>query len=86
MATQYEIDVQRLERVRAEIILWEDALASFASNDAIEEYWMDNGQDKTKVRRADIRASQARLDALYNQERQLSLRIEGNVTIVRPYK
>lgn len=76
---------EQLEKVRASIALYEASLDYFAQNMGVEEYWMDNGQNRTKVRRADIRAQRDYLDDLYRREAWLVNKCEGTMTVVRMY-
>lgn len=73
----------RIERVKLQIVAYEDAFEALASG--VQSYTLNTGQSQQTVTRTSINDMNVALDKLYNRLVTLEARLTGNgVTRVRP--
>lgn len=76
---------ERIEKTKALIVAYEDALAALGGSGAVQSYKLDTGQDSQSVTRADIPRLNEMLDSLYNRCATFEARLNGSgATHVRP--
>ena len=75
---------ERITKIKERIVAYEDAML-LISTGAIEEYQIDTGQTKTRVKKSNIKTMQDVIDAMLNQLCVYQARLNGGNTItVRP--
>ena len=74
----------RIVVVKAQIEAYEDAILQIASG-AVEEYLLDTGQTRTRVKKQNLASLEKILDSLYNRLCTMETRLNGSgVLVTRP--
>lgn len=68
----------RIEKTKALIEAYEDAILALAPDSGINSYELDTGQGKQKVTRADSQKLNTTLDSLYNRLVTMEARCTGS--------
>jgi hypothetical protein len=71
---------ERLEKVKAMIEAYEDAIDEFLTNADVQTYTLNTGQTTTTVARTQLASLQATLDRLLNRYAVLCQRLNGDGT------
>lgn len=71
---------ERITKIKERIVAYEDAMFAISTG-ALEEYQIDTGQTKTRVKKSNIKTLQDVIDSMLNQLCVYEARLNGGNTV-----